>query len=196
MFTMDSLVFLAIAVAILFAAVQRGGDGARTMSEKTHRAICGAAIAAGVLVRLARLTSLPAGISAEEALVGVQAKALWQTGGFLFGQGLTTQLSQWAGETTGPLLAVLTAPFVGLVGTVWGIKTAFEQIAIAQDTSLAVVAPGIAEALLATALGLMAAIPAVIFYNKFTADADRLGANYENFADEFSTILSRQLNEG
>lgn len=116
MFTMDSLVFLAIAVAILFAAVQRGGDGARTMSEKTHRAICGAAIAAGVLVRLARLTSLPAGISAEEALVGVQAKALWQTGGFLFGQGLTTQLSQWAGETTGPLLAVLTAPFVGLFG--------------------------------------------------------------------------------
>ena len=59
MFTMDSLVFLAIAVAILFVAVQRGGDGARTMSEKTHRAICGAAIAAGVLVRLARLTSLP-----------------------------------------------------------------------------------------------------------------------------------------
>lgn len=116
MFTMDSLVFLAIAVAILFAAVQRGGDGARTMSEKTHRAICGAAIAAGVLVRLVRLTSLPAGISAEEALVGVQAKALWQTGGFLFGQGLTTQLSQWAGETTGPLLAVLTAPFVGLFG--------------------------------------------------------------------------------
>ena len=89
-----------------------------------------------------------------------------------------------------------TAPFIGLFGTVWGIKTAFEQIAIAQDTSLAVVAPGIAEALLATALGLMAAIPAVIFYNKFTADADRLGANYENFADEFSTILSRQLNEG
>ena len=64
MFTMDSLVFLAIAVAILFAAIQRGGDGARTMSEKTHRAICGAAIAAGVLVRLARLPSLPAGISA------------------------------------------------------------------------------------------------------------------------------------
>ncbi|AUM75698.1 protein TolQ [Paracoccus jeotgali] len=89
-----------------------------------------------------------------------------------------------------------TAPFIGLFGTVWGIKTAFEQIAIAQDTSLAVVAPGIAEALLATALGLLAAIPAVIFYNKFIADADRLGATYENFADEFSTILSRQLNEG
>ena len=93
MFTMDSLVFLAIAVAILFAAVQRGGDGARTMSEKTHRAICGAAIAAGVLVRLARLTGLPAGLSAEEALVGVQAKALWQTGGFLVGPVSYTHLT-------------------------------------------------------------------------------------------------------
>ncbi|MDO5658572.1 MAG: protein TolQ [Paracoccus sp. (in: a-proteobacteria)] len=96
-----------------------------------------------------------------------------------------------------PLLATIgsTAPFIGLFGTVWGIKTAFEQIAIAQDTSLAVVAPGIAEALLATALGLLAAIPAVIFYNKFTADADRITQGYDAFADEFSTILSRQLSE-
>ncbi|RDC73312.1 protein TolQ [Rhodovulum sp. 12E13] len=86
-----------------------------------------------------------------------------------------------------------TAPFVGLFGTVWGIKHAFEQIAIAQNTSLAVVAPGIAEALLATALGLLAAIPAVIFYNKLTADSDRIVGGYESFADEFSTILSRQL---
>ncbi|MBC7156643.1 MAG: protein TolQ [Rhodobacteraceae bacterium] len=86
-----------------------------------------------------------------------------------------------------------TAPFVGLFGTVWGIKHAFEQIAIAQNTNLAVVAPGIAEALLATALGLLAAIPAVIFYNKLTADSDRIVAGYEAFADEFSTILSRQL---
>ena len=116
MFTIDSLVFLAIAVAILFIAIQRGGDGARQTDEKTHRAICAAAAVVGVLVRLVKLTSLPAGISAEEALVGVQAKALWQTGGFLFGQGLTTQLAQWSGETTGPLLAALTAPFVGLFG--------------------------------------------------------------------------------
>jgi biopolymer transport protein TolQ len=86
-----------------------------------------------------------------------------------------------------------TAPFVGLFGTVWGIKHAFEQIAIAQNTNLAVVAPGIAEALLATGLGLLAAIPAVIFYNKLTADSDRIVGTYESFADEFSTILSRQL---
>ena len=88
-----------------------------------------------------------------------------------------------------------TAPFVGLFGTVWGIKHAFEQIAIAQNTNLAVVAPGIAEALLATALGLLAAIPAVIFYNKLTADSDRIVGGYESFADEFSTILSRQLDD-
>lgn len=86
-----------------------------------------------------------------------------------------------------------TAPFIGLFGTVWGIKTAFEGIAVSQNTNLAVVAPGIAEALVATALGLLAAIPAVIFYNKLSGDADRITGNYEAFADEFSTILSRQL---
>ena len=86
-----------------------------------------------------------------------------------------------------------TAPFIGLFGTVWGIKHAFEQIAISQSTNLAVVAPGIAEALVATALGLVAAIPAVIFYNKLSADSDRIMAGYEAFADEFTTILSRQL---
>lgn len=86
-----------------------------------------------------------------------------------------------------------TGPFVGLFGTVWGIKHAFEQIAISQNTNLAVVAPGIAEALLATGLGLLAAIPAVIFYNKLSADSDRIVGGYEAFADEFATILSRQL---
>lgn len=86
-----------------------------------------------------------------------------------------------------------TAPFVGLFGTVWGIKVAFEEIAISQNTSLAVVAPGISEALVATALGLLAAIPAVIFYNKLSSDADKIAGGYSAFADEFSTILSRQL---
>ena len=86
-----------------------------------------------------------------------------------------------------------TAPFVGLFGTVWGIMNAFIEIAEAQNTSLAVVAPGIAEALLATGLGLLAAIPAVIYYNKLSSDADRIIAGYEAFADEFATILSRQL---
>ena len=94
-----------------------------------------------------------------------------------------------------PVLATVgsTAPFIGLFGTVWGIMNAFIEIAQQQNTNLAVVAPGIAEALMATGLGLLAAIPAVIFYNKFNADCDRLIAGYEAFADEFSTILSRQL---
>ncbi|GGG68060.1 Tol-Pal system subunit TolQ [Salipiger pallidus] len=94
-----------------------------------------------------------------------------------------------------PVLATVgsTAPFVGLFGTVWGIMHAFIEIASQQDTSLVVVAPGIAEALFATALGLIAAIPAVIFYNKLSADASRVISGYEAFADEFSTILSRQL---
>ena len=86
-----------------------------------------------------------------------------------------------------------TAPFVGLFGTVWGIMTSFQAIAASKNTSLAVVAPGIAEALFATALGLLAAIPAVIFYNKFAADSARLGQRLEAFADEFSAIVSRQI---
>jgi biopolymer transport protein TolQ len=84
-------------------------------------------------------------------------------------------------------------PFVGLFGTVWGIMTAFRSIAASKNTSLAVVAPGIAEALLATAIGLFAAIPALIAYNKFQGDVARAQARMESFADEFSSILSRQI---
>lgn len=94
-----------------------------------------------------------------------------------------------------PVLATVgsTAPFVGLFGTVVGIMNSFIEIAESQNTNLAVVAPGIAEALLATGLGLLAAIPAVIYYNKLMSDSDRIIAGYEAFADEFATILSRQL---
>ena len=84
-----------------------------------------------------------------------------------------------------------TAPFIGLFGTVWGIKNAFEEIAIQQNTNLAVVAPGIAEALVATALGLLAAIPAVIAYNKFKRDISMIISRYENFAEELTEILQR-----
>jgi len=87
------------------------------------------------------------------------------------------------------------APFVGLFGTVVGIMTSFQAIAGSKSTSLAVVAPGIAEALLATAIGLLAAIPAVIAYNKLSSDAGKLSARMEGFADEFSAILSRQIDE-
>src|SRR6476469_772646 len=88
-----------------------------------------------------------------------------------------------------------TAPFVGLFGTVWGIMSSFQAIAVSNNTNLAVVAPGIAEALFATALGLLAAIPAVIFYNKFNSEVARHAARLEGFADEFAAILSRQIDK-
>ena len=88
-----------------------------------------------------------------------------------------------------------TAPFVGLFGTVWGIMDSFQSIAASKNTSLAVVAPGIAESLFATALGLVAAIPAVIAYNKLSTDFGRYAGRLEAFASEFSAILSRQLDE-
>lgn len=88
-----------------------------------------------------------------------------------------------------------TAPFIGLFGTVWGIMNSFQAIALSKDTSLAVVAPGIAEALFATALGLVAAIPAVLAYNKLNSDFGRYSARLEAFVNEFSAIISRQLEE-
>ena len=96
-----------------------------------------------------------------------------------------------------PFLASVgsTAPFVGLFGTVWGIMNSFTAIAAQKNTSLAVVAPGIAEALFATAIGLVAAIPAVLAYNKISNDLGRYANRLEAFAGEFSAILSRQLDE-
>jgi biopolymer transport protein TolQ len=87
------------------------------------------------------------------------------------------------------------APFIGLFGTVWGIMNSFASIAAAKNTTLAVVAPGIAEALFATALGLVAAIPAVLAYNKLSGDIGRYGHRLEAFSGEFGAILSRQLEE-
>lgn len=88
-----------------------------------------------------------------------------------------------------------TAPFVGLFGTVWGIMESFQGIAASQSTNLAVVAPGIAEALFATAIGLIAAIPAVLAYNKLSTDIGRFMGRLEAFSDEFTNILSRQVEE-
>ncbi len=128
------------------------------------------------------------------------------------GQGLTVGLQQRIGQAMQlarsrevdylerymGFLATLgaTAPFIGLFGTVWGIMNSFQSIAASKNTSLAVVAPGIAEALFATALGLVAAIPAVIGYNKLSADLDRYEGRLEAFSAEFSSILSRQLEAG
>ena len=87
------------------------------------------------------------------------------------------------------------APFIGLFGTVWGIMNSFQSIATAKNTSLTIVAPGIAEALLATAMGLLAAIPAVIAYNRIAADMNRYSGRLEIFLNDFSSILSRHINK-
>lgn len=93
-----------------------------------------------------------------------------------------------------PFLATVgsISPYIGLFGTVWGIMNSFTALGNVQQATLAMVAPGIAEALIATAVGLFAAIPAVLFYNRFANEVDRLLNRYENFAEEFSTVLQRQ----
>ena len=99
-----------------------------------------------------------------------------------------------AEEGLGSLAIVATAsPFIGLFGTVWGIMHAFQSIALSKNTSLAVVAPSIAEALFATAIGLIAAIPAYIAYNKFSTDAGKYAGRLEGFADDLSTAIQRRL---
>lgn len=104
---------------------------------------------------------------------------------------------QRASRSLGVLATVgASAPFIGLFGTVWGILNAFRNIAQQEQTNLAVVAPGIAEALFATAMGLAAAIPAVIFYNKFTGDLDRFGDRLDTFSDEVAARLSRRVSGG
>ncbi|MCM0611777.1 protein TolQ [Marinobacter sediminum] len=98
-------------------------------------------------------------------------------------------------ETHLPFLATVgsTSPYIGLFGTVWGIMNSFRGLAQVQQATLATVAPGISEALIATAMGLFAAIPAVIAYNRFSAMSDALLKNYETFAEEFSSILHRRV---
>jgi biopolymer transport protein TolQ len=98
-------------------------------------------------------------------------------------------------EASLPFLASVASvsPYVGLFGTVWGIMNSFRGLATAGQASLATVAPGISEALIATAMGLFAAIPAVLAYNRYAARADVLGSNYETFAEELMAILQRQL---
>jgi biopolymer transport protein TolQ len=85
-----------------------------------------------------------------------------------------------------------TSPYVGLFGTVWGIMTSFQQLANVNQATIAMVAPGISEALVATAMGLFAAIPAVIAYNRYSNQVERLEVRYDNFKEEFSSILQRQ----
>jgi biopolymer transport protein TolQ len=88
-----------------------------------------------------------------------------------------------------------TSPYVGLFGTVWGIMTSFQQLANVNQATIAMVAPGISEALVASAMGLFAAIPAVIAYNRYSNQVERLEVRYDNFKEEFSSILQRQAHQ-
>lgn len=108
---------------------------------------------------------------------------------------LATSRSSAAVEKNLSFLATVgsSAPFIGLFGTVWGIMSSFQAIAASKNTTLAVVAPGIAEALLATALGLAAAIPAVIFYNKFVSEVDAINSKVSDFVLELSTVIAREM---
>lgn len=101
-------------------------------------------------------------------------------------------------EANLPFLASVASvsPYIGLFGTVWGIMNSFRGLANVHQATLATVAPGISEALVATAMGLFAAIPAVLAYNRFSARAEQLSSNYETFAEEFSSILHRQIHAG
>ena len=103
--------------------------------------------------------------------------------------GIEKQMSRISNGFTFLATVGSTAPFIGLFGTVWGIMNSFQSIAISRNTSLAIVAPGIAEALFATALGLLAAIPAVVAYNKFNSDSRRYFSKIENFSKRFLSII-------
>ena len=107
-------------------------------------------------------------------------------------QGVASELSRLQSSFSVLATCSNTAPFIGLFGTVWGIMDAFTGLGNLESASLAVVAPGIAEALVATAIGLFAAIPAVIGYNRFAYSLDRLSSQYESFMQEFQNILGRQ----
>src|SRR5690606_24549058 len=157
----------------------RGGDRPRDAHARVFAA-------ASREFRDARRTGLPSGDAAN--LLLARADRLMQA-----------QVSRELGRASRNLGVLATvgaaSPFIGLFGTVWGIMNAFTDIAEQQQTNLAVVAPGIAEALFATGLGLVAAIPAVIFYNKFTGDLDRFGDRLDTFSEEVAARLSRRLSE-
>jgi biopolymer transport protein TolQ len=132
-----------------------------------------------------RETPQPADTARRESLVGRIGRVMRLT--------LDRELQRL--ERHLPSLATIgsTAPFVGLFGTVWGIMNSFQAIAATKNTTLAVVAPGIAEALLATALGLLAAIPAVVAYNKLSHELDSYADRLESFAEEFGVVVAREL---
>jgi biopolymer transport protein ExbB len=164
----------------------RGLEGNMTLAEASSRAGDAHDAVAQLIQSCAREAELSGGILDD----GLQERVALRL------ERVEAAMSRQIARGTGVLATIgATAPFVGLFGTVWGIMNAFIGISESHTTSLAVVAPGIAEALLATALGLVAAIPAVIAYNKLATDFGRYAGRLDAFATEFSAILSRQLDE-
>jgi len=161
-----------IDLASLYARIQRQGEEVRGME----------AIFLAGFQEFLRLRSQPT-VDPESVVSGAQ-RAMRATG--------SRELDEL--DMYLPLLATAgsTSPYIGLFGTVWGIMNAFIALGATQQATLAQVAPGIAEALIATAMGLFAAIPAVIAYNRYAHDVDRLANRYETFMEEFSNILQRQ----
>jgi biopolymer transport protein TolQ len=133
---------------------------------------------------------------APKPSAGTAARALLERVGKVMGLTVDREVERLERYLSSLATIGSTAPFIGLFGTVWGIMNSFQSIALTRNTTLAVVAPGIAEALLATALGLVAAIPAVVAYNKLSADLDRYANRVHNFADELGVVLSRELESG
>jgi biopolymer transport protein ExbB len=157
-----------------------------TLPEVEHASFGASDAVAQIIQSAARETSLSGGIVDD----GLKERIALRL------ERVEAAMSQQIARGTGVLATIgATAPFVGLFGTVWGIMNSFIGISKAQTTNLAVVAPGIAEALFATAIGLIAAIPATIFYNKFVSEVNKQAQRLEGFADEFSAILSRQIDE-
>ena len=161
-----------IDLASLYARIQRQGEEVRGME----------AIFLAGFQEFLRLRSQPT-VDPESVVSGAQ-RAMRATG--------SRELDEL--DMYLPLLATAgsTSPYIGLFGTVWGIMNAFIALGATQQATLAQVAPGIAEALIATAMGLFAAIPAVIAYNRYAHDVDRLANRYETFMEEFSNIIQRQ----
>lgn len=123
---------------------------------------------------------------------GVEARAILDGAERVMRVALRREVEDLEGHLSFLATVGSTSPYIGLLGTVWGIMNSFRALGNVQHATLAMVAPGIAEALIATAMGLFAAIPAVIAYNRYANDTERLGNRYDSFVEEFSTILQRQ----
>jgi biopolymer transport protein ExbB len=171
----------------LRAGLRRAAE-ARSLAEAQRALGSGDGVLSALLTAALREARLSAGISSD---AGIKERAASSFGEIARAEARRIRIGMGLLATIGA-----TAPFVGLFGTVWGIMNSFRALANVSQATLAHVAPGIAEALVSTAIGLFAAIPAVVAYNRYTHDIDRLAIRFESFIEEFSNILQRQSGAG